>query len=142
MDKCSSMCCKCSKMHQLLCLFCAQAKGSDLRVHFKNSREAANALKGMELGKAKRYLEDVIDHKRAIPFRRFCGGVGRTAQVGKLCRRAWACRFAAAVSQTVKRTVFAGKPAARSTAAGGLPRVTQPPRLGPWQAACAHLSIS
>ena len=36
----------------------------------------------MELNKAKRYLEDVIDHKRAIPFRRFCGGVGRTAQVG------------------------------------------------------------
>jgi ribosomal protein L22 len=54
-------------------------------VHFKNSREAANALKGMELGKAKRYLEDVIDHKRAIPFRRFCGGVGRTAQVGAGC---------------------------------------------------------
>lgn len=62
-----------------------QAKGSDLRVHFKNSREAANALQGMELAKAKRYLEDVIDHKRAIPFRRFCGGVGRTAQVGWCC---------------------------------------------------------
>jgi len=58
-----------------------QAKGSDLRVHFKNSREAAMALKGRELTKAKKYLEDVIDHKRAIPFRRFCGGVGRTAQV-------------------------------------------------------------
>jgi len=39
------------------------------------------ALKGRELTKAKKYLEDVIDHKRAIPFRRFCGGVGRTAQV-------------------------------------------------------------
>jgi ribosomal protein uL22 len=25
-------------------------------------------------------LEDVIAHKQAIPFRRFCGGVGRTAQ--------------------------------------------------------------
>lgn len=59
-----------------------QAKGSDLRAHFKNTREAACALKHMELAKAKRYLEDVIDHKRAIPFRRFCGGVGRTAQVG------------------------------------------------------------
>lgn len=30
--------------------------------------------------KAKRYLEDVMAHKQAIPFRRFCGGVGRTAQ--------------------------------------------------------------
>ena len=59
----------------------SQAKGSDLRVHFKNSRETAMALKGRELAKAKKYLEDVIDHKRAVPFRRFCGGVGRTGQV-------------------------------------------------------------
>lgn len=32
------------------------------------------------MAKAKRYLEDVIAHKQAIPFTRFCGGVGRTAQ--------------------------------------------------------------
>merc|ERR1711981_1526446 len=57
-----------------------KAKGSDLRVHFKNTRETAMAIKGMNLEKAKRYLEDVVDKKRAIPFRRFCGGVGRTAQ--------------------------------------------------------------
>lgn len=46
----------------------------------QNSREAAQAIKHMELAKAKRYLEDVCAHKQAIPFRRFCGGVGRTAQ--------------------------------------------------------------
>ena len=57
-----------------------QAKGSDLRAHFKNTRETAQAIKKMELGKAKKYLEDVLAHKRVIPFRRFCGGVGRTAQ--------------------------------------------------------------
>lgn len=34
----------------------------------------------MELKKAKEYLEAVIAHKRAIPFCRFNGGVGRTAQ--------------------------------------------------------------
>ena len=34
----------------------------------------------MELSKAKKYLEDVLAHKRIIPFRRFCGGVGRSAQ--------------------------------------------------------------
>lgn len=38
------------------------------------------ALRHMELNKAKRYLEDVLNHKRAIPFHRFCGGVGRTGQ--------------------------------------------------------------
>ena len=57
-----------------------QAKGSDMRVHFKNTRESAHALRNMELNKAKKYLEDVLAHKRVIPFRRFCGGVGRTAQ--------------------------------------------------------------
>ncbi|KAK9788601.1 hypothetical protein WJX73_001602 [Symbiochloris irregularis] len=57
-----------------------KAKGSDLRVHFKNTRESAQALKGMELNKAKKFLEDVLAHKRVIPFRRFCGGIGRTAQ--------------------------------------------------------------
>merc|ERR1719258_989264 len=57
-----------------------KAKGSDLRVHFKNTRETAMAIKNMSLEKAKKYLEDVMDKKRAIPFRRFCGGVGRTAQ--------------------------------------------------------------
>merc|ERR1719198_2689968 len=55
-------------------------KGSDLRVHFKNTRETAMAIKNMNLEKAKKYLEDVVDKKRAIPFRRYCGGVGRTAQ--------------------------------------------------------------
>merc|ERR1711970_1086985 len=57
-----------------------KAKGSDLRVHFKNTRETAMAIKNMSLEKAKKYLEDVVDKKRAVPFRRYCGGVGRTAQ--------------------------------------------------------------
>ncbi|KAH7664104.1 Ribosomal protein L22/L17 protein [Dioscorea alata] len=58
----------------------AKAMGRDLRVHFKNTRETAHALRKLPLAKAKRYLEDVIAHKQAIPFTRFCGGVGRTAQ--------------------------------------------------------------
>ncbi|QHO15344.1 60S ribosomal protein [Arachis hypogaea] len=57
-----------------------KARGSDLRVHFKNTRETAFAIRKLPLVKAKRYLEDVLAHKQAIPFRRFCGGVGRTAQ--------------------------------------------------------------
>ncbi|CAD7703177.1 unnamed protein product [Ostreobium quekettii] len=57
-----------------------KARGSDLRVHFKNTRESCFAIRRMELGKAKKYLEDVLNHKRCIPFRRFCGGVGRTSQ--------------------------------------------------------------
>ncbi len=57
-----------------------QAKGSDLRVHFKNTRETAFALRKMSLNKAKKYLEDVLAHKRCIPFRRYQGAVGRTTQ--------------------------------------------------------------
>merc|ERR1712007_248823 len=57
-----------------------KARGSNLRVHFKNTRETAQAIKGLHIRKATAYLKDVIDHKRCVPFRRFCGGVGRTAQ--------------------------------------------------------------
>nr|GMC82287.1 60S ribosomal protein L17-2 [Ipomoea batatas] len=57
-----------------------KARGSDLRVHFKNTRETAHAIRKLPLDKAKRYLEDVLVHKQAIPFTRFCRGVGRTAQ--------------------------------------------------------------
>lgn len=57
-----------------------KARGSDLRVHFKNMRETAMAIKKMDLSSAKTYLEEVIAMRRCIVFRRFCGGVGRTAQ--------------------------------------------------------------
>merc|ERR1712098_572311 len=57
-----------------------KAKGSHLRVHFKNTRETCLAIKGMMLKKAQSYLQHVIEHKEAIAFRRYCGGVGRTSQ--------------------------------------------------------------
>ncbi|KAJ3106595.1 60S ribosomal protein L17 [Phlyctochytrium planicorne] len=57
-----------------------KARGSYLRVHFKNTRETAQAIKGYTLKKALAYLNDVKEQKQAIPFRRFNGGVGRTAQ--------------------------------------------------------------
>ncbi|KAL0700072.1 hypothetical protein Bca4012_056194 [Brassica carinata] len=55
---------------------------SDLRNEspISNTRETAHAIRKLPLIKAKRYLEDVIAHKQAIPFTRFCRGVGRTAQ--------------------------------------------------------------
>lgn len=57
------------KCYTLCHLFCLQ-----------NTRETAFSIRKMPLNKAKRYLEDVLAHKQAIPFRRFCRGVGRTAQ--------------------------------------------------------------
>ncbi|SGZ50974.1 CIC11C00000001053, partial [Sungouiella intermedia] len=58
----------------------ASARGAYLRVSFKNTRETAQAVSGWNLETAQKYLEDVLDHKRAIPFRRFNSSIGRTAQ--------------------------------------------------------------
>eukprot|EP00013_Stygamoeba_regulata_P020806 CAMPEP_0177645350 /NCGR_PEP_ID=MMETSP0447-20121125/9201_1 /TAXON_ID=0 /ORGANISM="Stygamoeba regulata, Strain BSH-02190019" /LENGTH=190 /DNA_ID=CAMNT_0019147825 /DNA_START=95 /DNA_END=667 /DNA_ORIENTATION=- len=57
-----------------------KARGSDLRVHYKNTHETARAIRGMTLRRAQKYLEDVLEHKAAIPFRRHTGGIGRKAQ--------------------------------------------------------------
>ncbi|PVV00660.1 hypothetical protein BB560_004947 [Smittium megazygosporum] len=58
----------------------AKASGAYLRVHFKNTVEAAAAIKGRKLLNAITYLNDVREHKQCVPFRHFNGGVGRTAQ--------------------------------------------------------------
>lgn len=58
----------------------AKARGSHLRTHFKNTRETAKSITGLELKAAKQYLNDVLEGKRCILFRRYNGGVGRTAQ--------------------------------------------------------------
>ncbi|QLQ77947.1 hypothetical protein HG537_0A01940 [Torulaspora globosa] len=58
----------------------ASARGSYLRVSFKNTRETAQAINGWELQKAQKYLGQVLEHQRAIPFRRFNSSIGRTAQ--------------------------------------------------------------
>ena len=49
-------------------------------MHFKNTRESAFALRGLGLNKAKAYLEAVLQRKRCIPFHRYTGCIGRTAQ--------------------------------------------------------------
>eukprot|EP00418_Pyrodinium_bahamense_P016455 CAMPEP_0179129010 /NCGR_PEP_ID=MMETSP0796-20121207/61193_1 /TAXON_ID=73915 /ORGANISM="Pyrodinium bahamense, Strain pbaha01" /LENGTH=85 /DNA_ID=CAMNT_0020827875 /DNA_START=15 /DNA_END=268 /DNA_ORIENTATION=- len=54
--------------------------GVDLRVHFKNTYETAQAIKGMTLRSAQTYLEDVCEKKQCVPFRKFRGGIGRTPQ--------------------------------------------------------------
>ncbi|PSN75046.1 ribosomal protein L22 [Corynespora cassiicola Philippines] len=58
----------------------ARARGSYLRVSFKNTRETAQAINGWKLGRALTYLENVLEHKEAVPMRRYAGSTGRTAQ--------------------------------------------------------------
>ncbi|XP_034674548.1 60S ribosomal protein L17-2-like [Vitis riparia] len=57
-----------------------KARGSDLRVHFKNTRETTHATSRLLLTMAREYLEDAPVHEQAMPFTRFCRGVGRTAR--------------------------------------------------------------
>ncbi|EPY73291.1 60S ribosomal protein L17 (L23) isoform 2-like protein [Camelus ferus] len=40
-----------------------KSRGSNLRVHFKNTRETAQAIKGMHVRKASKYLKDATSQK-------------------------------------------------------------------------------
>ena len=51
----------------------AIASGRDLRIKPKTSREICHSLKGMKLEDAKKFLNDVIDRKRAVPYYRYRG---------------------------------------------------------------------
>ena len=57
-----------------------KSRGSNLRVHFKNTRETAQAVKGMHIRKATKCLKDVTLTKQCVPFRHSNSGVGRCAQ--------------------------------------------------------------
>ncbi|NJA59703.1 hypothetical protein HC023_27390, partial [Streptomyces sp. NEAU-H3] len=46
---------------------CSKARGSDLRVHYKNTRETAMAIRGKTLIAAKQHLGAVLERKRCIP---------------------------------------------------------------------------
>merc|ERR1712241_958312 len=58
----------------------ALARGSHLRVHYKNTRETAHNIKHMYLRRAQTYLKNVAGKKECVPFRRHTGGIGRCAQ--------------------------------------------------------------
>lgn len=68
-----------------------KARVSDLRVHYKNTLNTANHLKGMSLKRAQRFLEDVLVRKDAVPFFRHMGGIGHHAQAKR--HKAVACRW-------------------------------------------------
>ncbi|EFC39125.1 predicted protein [Naegleria gruberi] len=57
----------------------AKAKVEGVRVHFKNTCETINAIKGLSLRRAKKYLHNVLRHTEAIPFKIYNGGPGRHA---------------------------------------------------------------
>ncbi|OXB53058.1 hypothetical protein ASZ78_007290 [Callipepla squamata] len=60
-----------------------KSRGSNLRVQFKNTRETAQAIKGMHICKATKYLKDVTLKKQCVPFCQYNGGVGQCAQISQ-----------------------------------------------------------
>lgn len=85
-----------------------KARGSDLRVHFKNTHETAQAIKHMPLKRAIRFLENVKEKKEIVPFRRFNHRVGRKAQAkawGHTQGR-WPKKSAEFLLQLLRLTIF------------------------------------
>ena len=61
----------------------ARAMAKSLKISPKHSVEICSAIRGMEVAKAKAYLEDVIDMKKSVPFKRHNKKVGhRKGQEG------------------------------------------------------------
>ncbi|CAF1020376.1 unnamed protein product [Rotaria sordida] len=81
-----------------------KTRGAYLRVHFKNTRETANALKRMTLRRATRYLKNVVNKKEIVPFKRYNGGVSRKAQAKafKVSQGRWPKKSAATLLQLLK----------------------------------------
>ncbi|XP_053435084.1 60S ribosomal protein L17-like [Nycticebus coucang] len=57
-----------------------KSRSSNLHVHFKNTRETAQAIKGMHIQKTTKYMKDVTLKKKCVQFRCYNGGVSRCAQ--------------------------------------------------------------
>jgi large subunit ribosomal protein L22 len=59
----------------------AKASGRDLRISPKAAREICNAIRNMRLNKARRLLEDVVEKRRAVPYKRHNKKVGHKAGI-------------------------------------------------------------
>ena len=64
-----------------------RASMREKKISHKHAREVATAIKGLNVEKARDYLESVITHKRSIPFRRFKNQVGHRTDPGVMSGR-------------------------------------------------------
>ena len=62
----------------------AKASGREIRVSHKHAREVCKAIKGMMLDNAKNYLRDVMEKRKAVPFRRFKKKLGHRHGLDKV----------------------------------------------------------
>lgn len=60
----------------------AKALGRSLKISPKHAVEICNKIRGMKVEKAEAYLEDVIEMKTAVPFKRHNKKVGHRRGIG------------------------------------------------------------
>lgn len=60
----------------------ARGVGRDLSVSMKHSLEICSFIKGKNLTRAKNFLQNVVDKKEAVPFKKFNDNVGHKPGVG------------------------------------------------------------
>ena len=83
----------------------AKASGREIRVSHKAAREVCRAVKGMMLSKAKTYLQDVIEKKKAVPFRRYNKKLGHRGGLEKT----FAGRYPVKTSQKILHVIEAAE---------------------------------
>ncbi|KAK9878425.1 hypothetical protein WA026_022065 [Henosepilachna vigintioctopunctata] len=95
------------KSDNLRLLNYAKAKASNLPVHFKNTVETANSIRGMTVSRALAYLKNVLVHKECVPFKKFKSGVSRKSQAKQfgVINGRWPQKSAIAVSGVIKNAI-------------------------------------
>ena len=83
----------------------AKASGREIRVSHKAAREVCRTIKGAMLANAKTYLRDVIDKKKAVPFRRYKKKLGHRIGLAKT----FAGRYPVKTSQKILRVLEAAE---------------------------------
>ncbi|MFQ5887631.1 MAG: 50S ribosomal protein L22 [Candidatus Hydrothermarchaeales archaeon] len=80
----------------------AKAIGKELRISPKNSLEICNTIKGMKVDVAEEYLEDVVEMKRAVPFRKFKKGIAHRRGLKKWYTGTWPTKAASQILEVLK----------------------------------------
>jgi len=79
----------------------AKASGREIRVSHKSAREVCKTIKGKMLANAKTYLRDVMEKRKAVPFRRYKKKLGHRHGLEK----AFAGRYPVKAAQKILHVV-------------------------------------
>jgi large subunit ribosomal protein L22 len=66
-----------------------RATGKEMRISFKDSVEICREINGKRLSFAKKFLSDVVEFERAVPYKRFKKGLAHRRGLFKACSGAY-----------------------------------------------------